>query len=61
MLLPVPEDCIDLGSLKEPSLEAILAADLDFVILMSSLSNHVDMADTLEKTDIAYAYYNNYY
>ena len=59
--LDLPEDCIDLGSLKEPSLEAILAADLDFVILMSSLSNHVDMADTLEKTDIAYAYYNNHY
>lgn len=56
--LELPDDYIDLGSLKEPSAEAILAADLDFVILMSSLPNHVAMAETLEKTGTAYAYFD---
>ena len=56
--LELPENYIDLGSLKEPSVEAILAADLDFVILMSSLPNHVAMAETLEKTGTAYAYFD---
>ena len=56
--LELPKNYIDLGSLKEPSTEAILAADLDFVILMSSLPNHVAMAETLEKTGTAYAYFD---
>lgn len=56
--LDLPDNYIDLGSLKEPSAEAILAADLDFVILMSSLPNHVAMAETLEKTGTAYAYFD---
>lgn len=56
--LELPEDVIDLGSLKEPSLEAILAADLDFLILMPSLKNHLAMAETLDKTGIPYAYFN---
>ena len=56
--LELPEDAIDLGSLKEPSLEAILAADLDFLILMPSLKNHLAMAETLDKTGIPYAYFN---
>ena len=56
--LDLPDDYIDFGSLKEPSQEAILAADLDFVILMSSLPNHRAMAETLEKTGVAYAYFD---
>ena len=56
--MELPENYIDLGSLKEPSAEAILAADLDFVILMSSLPNHVALAETLEKTKTTYAYFD---
>ena len=56
--LELPEGVIDLGSLKEPSLEAILAADLDFLILMPSLKNHLAMAETLDKAGISYAYFN---
>ena len=56
--LDLPDDYIDLGSLKEPSQEAILAANLDFVILMASLPNHRAMAETLDKTGIAYAYFD---
>lgn len=56
--LKLPEGYIDLGSLREPSVEALLAANLDFVVLMESLPNNVAMAETLEKTGIAYAYFN---
>ena len=56
--LALGDDCIDLGSLKEPSVEAILASDLDLVFLMSSLPNHVAMAETLEKTNTTYAYFD---
>ena len=56
--LELPENYMDLGSLKEPSAEAILTADLDLVILMSSLPNHVELAETLEKTGTAYAYFD---
>ncbi len=56
--LDLPDDCIDLGSLKEPSQEAILAANLDFVVLMEGLPNHRAMAETLEKAGVAYAYFD---
>ena len=56
--LDLSDDCIDLGSLKEPSMEAILAADLDFLVLMSSLSSHIEMAETLDKAGINYAYFD---
>ena len=56
--LELPEDVTDLGALREPSAEAILAADLDFIILMSSLKNHVALAETLEKTGTPFAYFD---
>lgn len=56
--LALPEDVIDLGALKEPSLETILAADLDFLILMPNLNNHLAMAETLDKAGINYAYFD---
>lgn len=56
--LALPEDVTDLGALKEPSLEAILAADLDFLVLMPNLNNHLAMAETLDKAGINYAYFD---
>ena len=56
--LELPGDVIDLGSLKEPSLETILAADLDFLILMPSLKNHLAIADTLDRAGVPYAYFD---
>ena len=56
--LELPENYIDLGSLREPSLETILASELDFLILMSSLPNHTAMAETLDKVGITYAYFD---
>ncbi len=56
--LDLPEDVIDLGSLKDPSLEAILAANLDFLILTPSLPSHLAFADTLDQAGITYAYFD---
>ena len=56
--LDLSNNVVDLGSLKEPSAEAILSANLDFVMLMASLPNHVALAETLEKTGISYAYFD---
>lgn len=56
--LDLPEDVIDLGGLKTPSLEVILASDLDFLILMPSLQNHLAMAETLDMAGINYAYFD---
>lgn len=56
--LDLPADVIDLGGLKNPSLEVILSSDLDFLILMPSLQNHLAMAETLDMAGINYAYFD---
>ncbi|WMI80561.1 ABC transporter substrate-binding protein [Anaerotignum sp. MB30-C6] len=47
-----PQEIIDMGNLKEPSLETILSADLDLVFLIPGIKNHVQIADTLEKAGV---------
>lgn len=54
--LNLPEDITDLGSLQNPSLETILAADLDFLVLSANLKGHLALAETLDNAGIPYAY-----
>lgn len=56
--LDLPEDVIDLGSLVHPSMEVIVEADLDLLILVSTVKTHLELADTLDKIGIPYAYLN---
>lgn len=56
--MSISEDVIDLGSLKEPSEEAILAAKPDLVVMMASLKNHIAMDETLERAGIPHAYFD---
>lgn len=56
--LDLPEDVIDLGSLKNPNTELLLSSDLDLVILMPSYSAHLALADLLDKAKIPYAYFD---
>ena len=56
--LELPKDIINLGSVMRPSAEAILDADLDLLILASNMKNHVELAETLDKVGINYAYVN---
>ena len=53
--LPVPEDAIDLGSLKNPSLEVILSLGPELVLLSPTLNGHLQMAETLDRAGIPYA------
>lgn len=53
----LPEGCIVLGSLKNPDMELLMEADIDFVILSSAISEHVALSDTLERAGIKHAYF----
>ena len=54
--LDLSEDIVNLGSVMNPSVEMILDADLDFLILSAGMKHHLAMADTLDKASITYAY-----
>ena len=54
--LDLPADTVDLGSLKNPSLEVIFDQDLDLLILNPGYSGHLECAETLDKAGVNYAY-----
>lgn len=45
------------GSVKEPNLEEIIAAEPDFVILAADIAAQADFHDALTQADIPHAYY----
>ena len=45
----------DLGSVKEPSLEALLECEPDFVILSANISGHFALSETLTAANIPHA------
>lgn len=49
-----PEDMAVVGSVKEPSLEAILALEPDYVIYSSDLSGHASLEQALNDAGIAH-------
>ena len=55
--IELTENIISLGFLREPSVEKILEADLDFVILLANLESHVEMSTTLSTAGIPHAYF----
>ncbi len=55
--IEITEDMINLGSVKTPSVEIMLAEEIDFVILSSAISEHVELRDTLEAAGITTAYF----
>lgn len=54
---PMPEDAVNLGNTKDLSLEALLAAEPDFVIGSVSTPEHLQWKDTLEAAGIPVAYF----
>lgn len=56
--LPLPETVVNLGAVKEPNLEALLAADPDFVIGSTKTTADVEMLDILEQAGIPVAYFD---
>jgi len=53
----LPENIKMLGRVKEPSLEAILAANPDFVILSPDIQSHHAIAEVLKKSNITHAFF----
>lgn len=56
--LEIPGDAVDLGSLKNPSLEVILSIEPELVLLSPTLSGHLAMAETLDKAGLSYAFFD---
>ncbi|MDO4566321.1 MAG: ABC transporter substrate-binding protein [Oscillospiraceae bacterium] len=56
--LDLSEDVANLGAIKEPSMETMLAASPDLVIASTNLTPNLEMLDTLEALSIPVAYFD---
>ena len=56
--LGLPEDVVQLGSQKAPSIETALETDVDFMILSGKITEHVALLETLEAVNINCAYFD---
>lgn len=55
--LPLGQDTAVVGSVKEPNLEKVLAADPDFVILSADITGQVGLHQALTDAGIPHAYF----
>lgn len=55
--LEMPEDAVNIGMTKEPSMEKLLAAEPDFVLASTKTQANLNMLDTLESAGITTAYF----
>ncbi len=55
--LPLGEDVATVGTVKEPNLEAVIAAEPDFVILAADIAAQAALHDALTAAAIPHAYY----
>lgn len=56
--LELPEDAVNLGNTKDPSLEKLFVAEPDFIIASTKTRANMDMLDMLEATGIPTAYFD---
>lgn len=56
--LALSEETQNLGSMKTPSAEAIIAAEPDFLLLSSDIQGHLALKDTLDAAAVPYAYFS---
>lgn len=55
--ISLPDNVLDLGSIRTPSVEIIVENDIDFVILSSKIEAQVKLSSQLEKLEIPHAYF----
>ncbi len=55
--IEITEDMVNLGDLKKPGIETMIAEEIDFVILSSIIAEHVALRDKLEAAGITTAYF----
>ena len=58
LALPLPEDAVNLGMTKRLSMEALFAAQPDFILASANTQLHLDWMDTLEAAKIPTAYFD---
>ncbi len=56
-VITADDDMVMLGDLKNPSIETLIAEDVDFIILSAAIKEHVNLKDTLERAGINAAYF----
>lgn len=57
-ILDAHPETVNLGALKTPSAEALMAENMELVILSSAIPGHVKLYDTLDKAGIVAAYFD---
>ena len=55
--IEIPSESIIVGTIKDPNLEEVIALSPDFVLLSPDVESHVKISETLEKSDIAHAFF----
>ncbi len=55
--LALGEDVVNLGKMNTPDVELLVEADIDFVLLSSRVTEHVELKDKLDNLGINYAYF----
>lgn len=56
-ILAASSEIVSVGSVKHPSVETMLAEEIDFVVLSSAIAGHVDIQTTLENAGVTVAYF----
>ena len=57
-LFEVPENAANVGMMKSPSVEQMIALDIDFVLLSSEIIEHAALYDVLSDSGITTAYFD---
>ena len=55
-IVDFPDGTVDLGSVKNPSVETMISAGVDLALLSADLTSHVELYDTLTAAGIPCAY-----
>ena len=56
--LGLDDEVLDLGAIKEPNTEVLIAADPDFIIASANTSSNVEMMDVFESMGVPAAYFS---
>ena len=56
--MDLPENTAIVGTIKDPSMEALLACEPDFVIMSADITSHAELGSTLDEAGIAWGLFH---